>query len=60
MTIHKKIKLSMKLQIPLTPNFIRSDEGEAYPVACFDIVILRAIGKQWTQNLIKKAMGPKK
>ena len=46
----------IELIIPLTPNFIRVNGWkEAIPVSQIDAAILRKIGKQWTEAMIKKS-----
>lgn len=44
----------IKIQIPDTPNFIRTDY-KILPITDFTVDELKEIGKEWTENLIRKA-----
>lgn len=46
----------VRIKVPSTPNFILSDElKQPIPIGDFTDQELRAIGEQWTADLIKKA-----
>jgi hypothetical protein len=48
-------KVTLKVEIPQTPNFIRLTPGGVCPVHLFSEKELKAIGREWTKALIQKA-----
>lgn len=49
----KQIKVI--IEVPDTPNFLRYGDRKVLPISDFTEAELREIGKQWTENLVKKA-----
>lgn len=47
--------MRVTLETPLTPNFIRMTGGSSVSIADLTDATLRAIGKSWTEALLKKA-----
>ena len=50
------MKKELQIEIPETPNFLRVKGMSAgmLPIRDFTVEELEKIGKEWTQNLIKK------
>ena len=53
------MKKEVKVEIPLTPNFIRVN-GVAYSISEFEEHELMYIGEMWTKALIEKLRKRKK
>lgn len=49
----KQIKVI--IEVPDTPNFLRYGDRKVLSISDFTEAELREIGKQWTENLVKKA-----
>lgn len=47
-------KINLDIDIPMVPNFI-TVRGVKLPVSDFEEETLREVGKEWTENLIKRA-----
>lgn len=45
----------IKIKIPRVPNFLLGENNYSFPVKHFTEKQLRQIGKEWTQDLIKRA-----
>ena len=48
-------KIEVELRVPMTPNFIKAEDGSQHHISKLDDKILKAIGREWTKNLIKTA-----
>ena len=46
---------NIEIEIPLTPNFIRTKNGYSMPIKNFTDNELKKVGKLWTQKLIENA-----
>lgn len=55
----EKVRITVKtervLLLPTLPNFIRTENDEAVPIADLTRDQLREIGQQWTEALLRKA-----
>ena len=51
----KTINVTYTVQIPSVPNFLRTVEGESISIGAIKESGLRKIGKEWTEELVKKA-----
>ena len=50
----KKLMTLVEIKIPMTPNFIATENGDHIPVTDFSEAELRSIGEAWTEALIEK------
>jgi hypothetical protein len=50
-----KIKVTMTIELPKPPNFLRDSDGRVVPLCAITDDGLRMIGKQWTEALIARA-----
>lgn len=53
-----KVKTEIDIQIPSIPNYILFNDGakqNTLPISAFSEEELRAIGAQWTEELVKKS-----
>lgn len=46
---------TVKIKIPMTPNYLFDEKGNQYKIEEFTEKELRSIGRQWTADLIKRA-----
>ena len=53
----KTINVTAKIQVPMTPNFLRDEDGNSIGIEAIQESGLREIGKEWTEELVKKAKG---
>lgn len=51
--------VSVAVQLPMTPNYIRLSAGGNIDIASLTEAELREIGKAWTDSLVAKAMARK-
>jgi len=51
----KTIYVTAKIQIPMPPNFLRDEDGNAIGIEAIDESGLREIGEAWTEELIERA-----
>ncbi len=49
------IKTERTLLLPTLPNFLRTEGDEAVPIESLTQDLLREIGQQWTEALMRKA-----
>lgn len=45
----------IKIKIPMVPNYVFSTNNHQFNVGELDDKMLKSLGKQWTNNLIKNA-----
>lgn len=50
----KKLKVSEPVQLPMLPNFLRTDSGACVPITSVSDAGLRELGRLWTQALIRR------
>ena len=55
----KTIQVSYQVQVPSTPNFFKLANGSSVPISAITEEGLKEIGRQWTDELIKKAKDKK-
>lgn len=56
-----EILFKTKIKIPMVPNYVFSEEKNVqYSVSEFTDEQLKEIGRQWTENLIKRAKEQRK
>lgn len=48
-------QIQVTVEVPDTPNYLRYGDRKVLPISDFTEAELREIGKQWTENLVKKA-----
>lgn len=51
----KTITVTAKIQIPMPPNFLRDEDGNAIGIEAIQESGLREIGKEWTEELVERA-----
>lgn len=54
-TIRVTTTVTTDYYVPLVPNFINNGKGFATPIADIDENTLRAVGKEWTEALVRHA-----
>jgi predicted GIY-YIG superfamily endonuclease len=56
----KIVTTAIEVHVPMVPNFLLTgDDNTPVSIAKFTEKELKEIGKQWTENLIKKAKSKK-
>ena len=50
-----KINVTMTIETPRVPNFLKTASGETIPVCAVDDDGLRAIAAQWLSDLLERA-----
>ncbi len=48
----KVLTVSMSVEIPRVPNFLRTSDGKTVPLYAVTEDGLRELGKQWIENLV--------
>ena len=56
----KVIHITVDIKIPRTPNFFLDSSGQTFPIAGVTDAGIRQIGKEWTEELVKKAQKRRK
>ncbi len=51
----KTVEVKYKVQVPMTPNFLKLENGSSVPIGTLTEKGLREIGHEWTDALVKKA-----
>lgn len=51
-----KIKVTMEIEVPRVPNFLRRSDGVMMPINLISHESLRELGQQWTDDLINRAI----
>lgn len=46
---------AIKIKIPILPNFLLDEKGNCYPISDFYEEEIRELGKEWIDELVKKA-----
>lgn len=56
----RTIQVTYTIQIPSVPNFLRTVDGQSVSIGAIKESGLRKIGKEWTEELVKKAKSKSK
>lgn len=50
-----KIRVTMSIEVPIVPNFLRMEDGDSVPLCAVTDEALRELAAAWTEALIARA-----